>query len=914
MLNALLALGLCFFVCSCGMNLSGSDTSTNSAHEHVWGEWEIEVEATCTTQGEKFRTCTLDASHVEREVIMETGHHVDVDFQDCTCTEDGYYLEACKNCDYSRYEKIEKMHFLEFWQAQAPTCTQVGWEDFEKCTRCEYSTYEEIKALGHDLTCIEETISTCCEKGGKTSFCDTCKEFIFEEFPIDEDNHDFDNAVWKSTDNITMSKACRRCEFAMEQAVPECEHSLQLKDLPWLLDGFIETRKTYYECEHCQLVFELSDVLCLTFEDATEGYRLTISSKIPTVIYDIRSVNNSEFDIVIKSDTFSYEHDWRGKRDEIQEMVFLDNISTVSFIGYYENVHTITFAQDVKTIQTNALFECFGVASIYFEGDCPELEPDALWRRNTSGHSADFAPIVYYKESAKGFDDYGYKLQGCSLRMIGAQTPDVPEMTMREYAEKTNAKSLEIATELFAKAAKTRPFLQFIPFCSLDSYREIKDLSISLTQGVESDKEKAKAIFDWIVANIEYDEKAIYYSVEQVFARKKAVCTGYAVLMHDMLAAVEISSFIPDGVAYFGSNCTVENLLNGDVGDATRHAWLICYVDGEAIICDPTWGNFDISAANLAAVNLLTTKLNGIDVIPDDIDPTLYASLLYYDNGDLYLLNQGYVTNIDSTGTLLNLNFSFDFYFRKGNDGHDYGLSFIDCQSAYSNAYVQYSGMDYHTDFFFGADFRKYNYKEVLEYLVFENLFYDNAFAIDRIEEFLFDETGMIFHKKEENTLAVVGTISQAERIVIPESVNGLKVVEIDRSAFANSYAKEFVLPDTIEKIDALAFMGCQNLESIVLPKNLKHIEPGAFACCYSLKSVTMYADVEFIGFKDNKTLVLPNLLFDEISVEQLSVYYQGTEADFENIYFNNPFTEFKDPTFDTEQYEHVKQYVIFNN
>ena len=912
LLNALLALSLCLFVCGCGINLSGSDTSTGSAHEHVWGEWEIEVESTCTTKGKRFRICTLDSSHVESETIIETGHHVVVDFQDCTCTEDGYYIEECKDCDYSVYEKIEKQHVFDFYQAQAPTCTEVGWEDYEKCTRCGFSTYEEKKELGHDLVCIEETRSTCSEKGTKTSFCNTCKEFIFEEFPIDENNHNFDNAMWKSTDNITMSKACQRCEFEMEQPVPNCEHSLRLRDLPWLFSGFIETIKTYYVCEHCQLAFELSDVLLLTFEDTEGGYRLTYTSKIPSFTYERGSVSNSEFDLNIKSESFSFGNDWREKRDEIKELVFSDNISTVGEIEYYEYAHTITFEKDVKKIQTNAMFECFGIETIYFEGDCPNLEPDALWRRNTAGHSADFAPVVYYNENAKGFEDYGYKLQGCSLRMIGAGSPEVPEMTMREYAERTNAKSIEIATELFKKAAKTRPFLQFIPFCALDKYKEIKDLALSLTQGLVSDKEKAKAIFDWIVENVTYDDEATYYSVEQVFATRKAVCTGYAVLMHDMLAAVEIPSFVTDGISYFGSDCTIQNLLNGDAGNAERHAWLICYIDGEATICDPTWKNFDISAERLSEENLLTTQINGIAVIPDEIDPTLYASLLYYDDGELYLLKQGYLSNIDATGTLLNGNFSFDFNFRKGNDGHDFGFSFIECQSAYSDAYMQYSGMDYQTDFFFGADFRNYNYTEVLKFLAFERFWYDNTFTIERIEEFLFADTGMIFHKNEENALTLVGTVSQAERIVIPETVNGLKVVAIDRSAFANSYAKEFVLPSTIEKIGALAFMNCENLETIVLPKNLKHIEPGAFAYCYNLKSVTMYASVEWIGFKDNKTLVSPDLLFADISAEQLKVYYQGTEEGFEKIYFNNPYVDPFNSTFDTVQYEHVKQYVLF--
>lgn len=988
LLNALLALGLCLFVCGCNVYILGGDSQTESGHEHVWGEWEITLEATCTKDGEKFRTCTLDSSHVERETIFSHGHDLLIDVQDCTCTQDGYYSESCKNCDYSVYEKIEKQHLFDFYQEQVPTCTEVGWEDYEKCTRCEFSTYVEIKALGHDLDSFETQAPTCenvgweayekcnrcdystyveignlghaivfeveaptCTQDGYSyrtcSRCDffeygseietlghdlrtyeaqepTCTEIGWGEYEkclrctfstyveISKKDHDFDYSMWKSADNITMTAQCKDCEAETEKDVPNCEHSLRLKNLPWKFHN-IERQKTYYVCEHCQLIFELSDVLCLTIADAKNGYRLTVSSKIPFVIYEgSNNVFNTEFDIKIESEAFSCENDWREKRNEIKELVFSDKIAAISDIGYYENVHTITFEKDVKKIQTNAMFECFGIETIYFEGDCPKLEPDALWRRNTAGHSADFAPVVYYNQSAKGFETYGYKLQGCSLRMIGAQAPEAPEMTMREYAQKTNAKSLEIATELFEKAAKNRPFLQFIPYCVLDKYKEIKDLTLSLTQGLESDREKAKAIFDWIVANIAYDEKAKYYSVEQVFAERIAVCAGYAFLMHDMLAAVGIPSFLGSGIYYFGTDCTVENLLNGDERNyAEGHGWLVCDIDGETIICDPTWGNFDISSNRLAQLNLLTTMLNGISVIPDEIDPALYASLLYYDEGDLYKLTQGYVSNLDGFGTIFNYVVQFDFYFRKGNDGHDYGFSILDCQSAYSDAYMHYDNYDYHTDFFFGSDFRKFNYTEVLRFLAFEDFWYGNTFEIDRIEEFLFDN-GFIYHKNEENTLTLVGTVSQAERIVVPEKVSGLTVVALDRNAFAYSYVKEIILPDTIETIGAQAFIGCENLETIVLPKNLKQIEPGAFARCYNLKSVTMYAGVEWIGFKANGTFVFPDLLFADISSEQLTVYYQGTQADFEKIYFNDPYTDPFNPTFNVEQYEHVKQYVVF--
>ena len=36
--------------------------------------------------------------------------------------------------------------------AQAPTCTEIGWDAYETCSRCDYTTYQEKGALGHNYT------------------------------------------------------------------------------------------------------------------------------------------------------------------------------------------------------------------------------------------------------------------------------------------------------------------------------------------------------------------------------------------------------------------------------------------------------------------------------------------------------------------------------------------------------------------------------------------------------------------------------------------------------------------------------------------------------------------------------------------------------------------------------------------
>ena len=71
-----------------------------------------------------------------------------------TCSESGYSGKACVACGYT-LEKTElkpiEHSFGATVQGQAPTCTEIGWEDYVYCLNCDYSTYEEIPASGHSF-------------------------------------------------------------------------------------------------------------------------------------------------------------------------------------------------------------------------------------------------------------------------------------------------------------------------------------------------------------------------------------------------------------------------------------------------------------------------------------------------------------------------------------------------------------------------------------------------------------------------------------------------------------------------------------------------------------------------------------------------------------------------------------------
>jgi hypothetical protein len=71
---------------------------TEPEHVHKWGEWTVQ-EPTCTEAGQKTRTCSLDGSHTETQIIAALGH----DWGEwgaetsATDTEDGTKNRACSN-------------------------------------------------------------------------------------------------------------------------------------------------------------------------------------------------------------------------------------------------------------------------------------------------------------------------------------------------------------------------------------------------------------------------------------------------------------------------------------------------------------------------------------------------------------------------------------------------------------------------------------------------------------------------------------------------------------------------------------------------------------------------------------------------------------------------------------------------
>ncbi|MBS4199366.1 transglutaminase domain-containing protein [Bacillus sp. FJAT-49732] len=114
---------------------------------------------------------------------------------------------------------------------------------------------------------------------------------------------------------------------------------------------------------------------------------------------------------------------------------------------------------------------------------------------------------------------------------------------------------------------------------------EIIALSHEITKNAKSDKEKAKAVYEYVAKNISYDvEKYKNSEFEwddnalKTLSTKKGVCQDYVYLAVALLRANNIEARFIAGQA--GTGVSKEN-----------HAWVETKVDGKWLIMDPTWGS-----------------------------------------------------------------------------------------------------------------------------------------------------------------------------------------------------------------------------------------------------------------------------------------------------------------------------------
>ena len=216
---------------------------------HAWGEWSSAGNGTHT------RSCTNYCREVDtakctggkatcsaKAVCVECGgeygekdpnNHDLVHFRAKapTCTEIGWdAYDRCIRCGYTTRKELPAQHDLKQHAAKAPTCTEKGWNAYETCSRCNYTTYAEQPALNHDLVQHAAKAPTCTEIGWDAyEACSRCDYTTRKELPAL--NHDLKQYAAKAPTCTAIGwdayEACSRCDYTTRKELPALNHDLK---------------------------------------------------------------------------------------------------------------------------------------------------------------------------------------------------------------------------------------------------------------------------------------------------------------------------------------------------------------------------------------------------------------------------------------------------------------------------------------------------------------------------------------------------------------------------------------------------------------------------------------------------------------------------------------------------------------
>ena len=193
---------------------------------HAWGEWSSAGNGThtrsCTNYCSEVDTasCTGGTATCSAKAVCEAcgGEYGEKDPNNHdlvqhaakapTCTEIGWdTYDRCIRCGYTTRKELPALnHDLVQHAAKAPTCTEIGWSAYETCSRCDYTTYAELPALNHDYQAV--TVEPTCEADGYTIFtCSRCNDSYTAD-TTDRLGHQF--GAWSPNGTGSQSADCLR--------------------------------------------------------------------------------------------------------------------------------------------------------------------------------------------------------------------------------------------------------------------------------------------------------------------------------------------------------------------------------------------------------------------------------------------------------------------------------------------------------------------------------------------------------------------------------------------------------------------------------------------------------------------------------------------------------------------------------
>lgn len=150
------------------------------------------------------------------------------------------------------------------------------------------------------------------------------------------------------------------------------------------------------------------------------------------------------------------------------------------------------------------------------------------------------------------------------------------------------------------------------------------------------------------------------------------------------------------------------------------------------------------------------------------------------------------------------------------------------------------------------------------------------------------------WEKTKEGTVRLLGVTDMPGELVLPGEIEGLPLTEVGPYCFAkNKYLERVVLPDSVKKIERMAFYNCTGIKELEMGAGLTELGGDAFMNCHNLhylkvrcgalepsgvrfvlRQISSDLTVHFLGGKDveNAVILFPDYYesYDEVTPAHL--------------------------------------------
>ena len=330
-----------------------------------------------------------------------------------------------------------------------------------------------------------------------------------------------------------------------------------------------------------------------------------------------------------------------------------------------------------------------------------------------------------------------------------------------------------------------------------------------LIVGGMTDYQKVKAAYDWICANVTYDNAnlndtgyKLKYTAYAALMNKTAVCQGYALLLYRL--ALEM-----------GVDC---RLIPG-TGNGEAHGWNILELGDAYYNADATW---DAGDAVYSYFLKSDGEFSGHTRSEEYASETFYAA---YSMSDV-----SYVPTAEDEAEP-----DPDASVDMGEDQRDYLVWTLD------NGVMTISGTGDMGDYADSTETPWYKYSDRITSVVIGE-------GITRIGDNAFAQCANLTSIQLAESVTSIGDSALAYTgltdLSFPEALT-----ELETGVFRGCTAlTEVTIPGTFAKVSDSLFEGCTGLTAVVLPEGLTELGVKAFANCTALTAVDFPVSLKTIG------------------------------------------------------------------